>query len=186
MPIAGCRALWHVRVSDACGMLSRMSAGQEDTLQPPRGATIRRNTARVIPVRRSDQRCLLLHGWDPDHPDEPFWFTIGGAAEEGEDLRQAALRELAEEVGLTAPSEDLIGPLVANQITFDWAGRHLVQDQAFFALAVDDVDVSFDGQEALEVETIDAHGWFTYDELVATGATFPEVLEAMALAAAAI
>lgn len=168
------------------GKLLGVSVDQEDTLPPPRGATIWRNTARVIPIRRSDHRCLLLHGWDPDHPDQPFWFTVGGGAEEGEDLRQAAVRELAEEVGVTASAGELLGPLVANQITFDWAGRHLVQDQTFFALGVDDVEVSFDGQEALEVETIDSHGWFTYGELAATGATFPEVLEAMALAVDAV
>ena len=37
---------------------------------------------RVLPVTRG--RVLLLHGWDPHRPDEPFWFTIGGAADPGE------------------------------------------------------------------------------------------------------
>ncbi|RNI21546.1 NUDIX hydrolase [Flexivirga caeni] len=151
---------------------------------PPRGATIRRDTGRVIPLRRADGRCLLLHGWDPDHTDEPFWFTIGGAVEPGEDLRAAAVRELAEEVGLVASPADLRGPLTTNEIRFDWAGRHIVQQQTFFALDVDDFVVSFDGQDGLEAGTIDEHGWFTYDELAADGATFPEVLEAVWLATA--
>ena len=35
----------------------------------------------------SKGRVLLLHGWDPHHPDHPFWFTIGGAVEEGDGRR---------------------------------------------------------------------------------------------------
>ena len=44
-----------------------------------------RQTARVLPVD-DEGRVLLLHGWDPHHPDRPFWFTIGGAADPGESL----------------------------------------------------------------------------------------------------
>lgn len=153
---------------------------------PARGTILHRDTARVIPVRRTDGRSLLLHGWDPDHVDQPFWFTIGGAVEPGEDLRTAATRELLEEVGLPASSEDLLGPLCANEIRFDWAGRHIVQQQTFFALEVDDFVVSFDGQDGLEAGTIDQHGWFTHQELVASGATFPEVVEAVMLASDAL
>ena len=61
----------------------------------------RRYTARVLPVDAAG-RVLLLHGWDPRHPDRPFWFTIGGAAEAGESLRDAGARELREETGLDA------------------------------------------------------------------------------------
>ena len=48
---------------------------------PARGAgpaPLRRRTARVLPVD-PEGRVLLLHGWDPHHPERPFWFTIGGA-----------------------------------------------------------------------------------------------------------
>ena len=40
-----------------------------------------------------------------------------------------------------------------------------VQDQAFFAVAVDTADISFDGQEPLERATIDKHGWLYPEEL---------------------
>jgi hypothetical protein len=37
---------------------------------------IRRQTARVLPVD-DEGRVLLLHGWDPHHPDQPFWARGG-------------------------------------------------------------------------------------------------------------
>ncbi|HEY7592963.1 MAG TPA: NUDIX domain-containing protein, partial [Actinophytocola sp.] len=33
---------------------------------------------------------------EPGRPDTRWWFTVGGGVEQGEDLRAAALRELAE------------------------------------------------------------------------------------------
>jgi 8-oxo-dGTP pyrophosphatase MutT (NUDIX family) len=120
--------------------------------------TIRRNTARVLPVDR-EERVLLLHGWDPQRPDEPFWFTIGGAAEPGESGVLAAARELREEAGIVVDPARLGEPIEVSAITFSWAGVVFEQDQTFFAVAVDDAEVSFAGQDALERATIDKHGW---------------------------
>jgi 8-oxo-dGTP pyrophosphatase MutT (NUDIX family) len=119
---------------------------------------IRRNTARVLPVDR-EGRVLLLHGWDPVNPGDPFWFTIGGAADPGETLAQAAVRELHEEAGIVIDLASIGEPIEAQLIEFTWSGVLFVQDQTFFAVAVDDAEVSFDGQEPLERSTIDKHGW---------------------------
>lgn len=108
---------------------------------------------------------LLLHGWDPAKPGDPFWFTIGGAAEHGETLRQAAVRELLEEAGISVGEESLGEPFETAPIEFTWAGMRFEQDQTFFAVLVDGADVSFDGQESLERATIDKHGWLTPEEL---------------------
>jgi 8-oxo-dGTP pyrophosphatase MutT (NUDIX family) len=120
--------------------------------------TIRRNTARVLPVD-ADGRVLLLHGWDPQQPDDPFWFTIGGAAEPGESLPLAAARELREEAGIVIDAGQLGEPIEAAAITFVWSGVRFEQDQTFFAVAVDDAEVSFAGQDPAERATIDKHGW---------------------------
>jgi 8-oxo-dGTP pyrophosphatase MutT (NUDIX family) len=125
---------------------------------------IRRNTARVLPVD-GEGRVLLLHGWDPLRPDDPFWFTIGGAADPGESLAQAAVRELREEAGIVVALAALGEPFESALIEFTWSGVLFVQDQTFFAVAVDAPGVSFDGQEPLERATIDKHGWLHPEEL---------------------
>jgi 8-oxo-dGTP pyrophosphatase MutT (NUDIX family) len=108
---------------------------------------------------------LLLHGWDPVRPDDPFWFTIGGAAEPGETLRQAAARELREETSITVDEGQLGEPFEAAPIQFTWGGMHFDQEQTFFAVLVSDAEVSFDGQDGLERATIDKHGWLRPEEL---------------------
>jgi len=108
---------------------------------------------------------LLLHGWDPVRPGEPFWFTIGGAVEHGETLPEAAARELREEAGITVDPALFREPVEASAITFTWAGMLFDQDQTFFAIAVDGADVSFAGQDPLERSTIDSHGWLYPEDL---------------------
>jgi 8-oxo-dGTP pyrophosphatase MutT (NUDIX family) len=148
----------------------------------------RRNTARVLPVD-PEGRVLLLHGWDPRQPLERFWFTIGGAAEHGEELRAAGARELHEEVGITIGEELLGEPFHTAFIEFTWAGMQFMQDQTFYAVALPaGVPVSFDGMEMLERSTVDKHAWLTPEELEAEelGHTDPRLPEVMRLAIAAV
>jgi 8-oxo-dGTP pyrophosphatase MutT (NUDIX family) len=119
---------------------------------------LRRNTARVLPVDR-EGRVLLLHGWDPQRPDEPFWFTIGGAVEPGESLPEAAARELREEAGIAVDPASLGEPVDVSVNSFSWGDLQIEQDETFFAVAVDDAEVSFAGQDPAERATIDKHGW---------------------------
>jgi 8-oxo-dGTP pyrophosphatase MutT (NUDIX family) len=108
---------------------------------------------------------LLLHGWDPVKPGDPFWFTIGGAAERGETLRQAGARELREEAGITVDEAELGEPIETAHIEFTWADMLFDQDQTFFAVPIDGAEISFDGQDSLERATIDKHGWLTAQEV---------------------
>jgi 8-oxo-dGTP pyrophosphatase MutT (NUDIX family) len=149
--------------------------------------TIRRNTARVLPVD-GEGRVLLLHGWDPLRPDDPFWFTIGGAAEPGESLSEAAVRELREEAGIVVDLDRLGEPIEASAITFSFGGVWFEQDQTFFAVAIDAAEVSFAGQDPIERATIDKHGWLHPGELEdgAERPADPEIPRLMRAAVAAI
>ena len=51
-----------------------------------------RRAGRVLVIDPAG-RVLLLQGFDPAVPAHRFWFTIGGGADPGESLAQAAARE---------------------------------------------------------------------------------------------
>jgi 8-oxo-dGTP pyrophosphatase MutT (NUDIX family) len=123
-----------------------------------------RHTARVLPVD-PEGRVLLLHGWDPHHPDRPFWFTIGGAAEGGESLRDAGARELREETGIVVEPARLGEPIAQNTVEFSWAGYDIAQDQTFYAVRVESADVTLDGLDDWERATTDTYGWLAADDL---------------------
>jgi 8-oxo-dGTP pyrophosphatase MutT (NUDIX family) len=124
----------------------------------------RRQTARVLPVD-PEGHVLLLHGWDPHHPEKPFWFTIGGGAEEGESLRDAAVRELREETGISVEPAQLGDPIAQNTIEFSWAGYHVIQGQTFYAVPVESAEVTLDGLDHWERATTDKYGWLSADDL---------------------
>ena len=124
----------------------------------------RRQTARVLPVN-PEGRVLLLHGWDPHHPEAPFWFTIGGGAEQGESLRDAATRELREETGIVIDSAALGEPIAHNTVEFSWNGYDIVQGQTFYAVRVESADVTLDGLDDWERATTDKYGWLSAEDL---------------------
>jgi 8-oxo-dGTP pyrophosphatase MutT (NUDIX family) len=128
------------------------------------GLPWRRQTARVLPVN-PEGRVLLLHGWDPHHPEAPFWFTIGGAAEDGESLREAAAREMREEVGISVDPAYLGEPIAQNSVEFSWGGYRISQDQTFYAVLIESADVSLDGLDKWERATTDTYGWLSADDL---------------------
>ena len=138
--------------------------GNPSPQTPLAGHPLHRQTARVLPVD-SAGRVLLLHGWDPHHPDRPFWFTVGGAAEGDEPMRVAAARELYEETRISVDPELLGEPIAENSIEFNWGGHHIAQDQVFYAVAVGSAEVSLEGLDQWERATTDKYGWFSAADL---------------------
>jgi 8-oxo-dGTP pyrophosphatase MutT (NUDIX family) len=130
------------------------------------GIPWRRQTGRVLPVD-AEGRVLLLHGWDPHHPEHPYWFTVGGGAEPGESLRDAAARELREEAGITVDPALLGEPIAQSTIEFCWAGYRITQGQTFYAVLVESAQVSLDGLDHWEQASIDKYGWLSAEDLEA-------------------
>lgn len=69
----------------------------------PTSAVAPRVGARVLLLDPAD-RVLLIHALDPADPDHHWWELPGGGLDEGEHLRAAARREVAEETGIMLPT----------------------------------------------------------------------------------
>ncbi|MBH0120593.1 NUDIX domain-containing protein [Rhodococcus sp. CX] len=123
-----------------------------------------RTSARVV-LFDDEGRVLLLRGNDPTTPDVHFWFTVGGAVEVGESLREAAVRELKEETGLVTEPDRLAGPMWRRVAVFPFNGEVIRSEELFFALQAPVFvagDAGFtDLERAMGLEP----RWFTADEI---------------------
>lgn len=143
-------------------------------------------SAKVILVDAND-RVLLLRGHDPDDPKAGhYWFPPGGGVEPGESVRDAAVREIAEEVGIAITRDQLDAAVGVRDVVFWFEGRRIEQDEHYFVARVGFPPVSMDGQTAVERRAIVGYRWWPISDLGAsTDAIFPEQLLAYLAAAAA-
>jgi 8-oxo-dGTP pyrophosphatase MutT (NUDIX family) len=137
---------------------------------------IRRQAGRVLVVD-ADGRILLLRGYDPAGSAPPYWFTVGGGAQAGESLAQAAARELGEETGIMAAAGDLGEPVWHEIAEFGFEGRRFRQEQDFFLLKVGTAGngapaVRTDGLANEEAAVVLGHRWWTLAELESTAEPF--------------
>lgn len=125
----------------------------------------RRTVARVLPVS-PEGRVLLLLGCDPALPEVRYWFTIGGAVDEGESLAEAGVRELREETGIEVEPDQLGEPFGTFEVEFSWAGRDYVNESTLFAVPLqEEAPVSFEGLDLLESQSIFDAAWWSPEEL---------------------
>ncbi|MEU4153760.1 NUDIX hydrolase [Streptomyces sp. NPDC026659] len=122
-----------------------------------------RRVARVVLLDPED-RILLLHGHEPDDPADDWWFTPGGGLEGAETREQAALRELAEETGITDVE---LGPVLwRRRCSFPFAGRRWDQDEWYFLARTDKAAESVPGGlTELERRSVSGARWWTCGEL---------------------
>jgi len=118
----------------------------------------------VLPIDPGG-RVLLLRGYDPGDPGHPFWFTIGGGTDPGESVAGAAARELREEAGIAADAASLGDPVWRRATEFSFDGTRFQQEEDYFLLRVGSDEVSFDGMDDSEKETVLGHRWLDPAEL---------------------
>jgi 8-oxo-dGTP pyrophosphatase MutT (NUDIX family) len=128
---------------------------------------VRRSSARVVVVDAAD-RVLLLRGGDPRRPGPAVWHTPGGGIDPGESSQRAAQRELAEEVGLALEdAAELGGVMWTRRFQFSFDGVAYDQDEVFYLLRVDKLDVDDSRHTPLERRYLSGYRWFTVEDLAA-------------------
>ncbi len=127
-----------------------------------------RRAARVLLLDSLDQ-LLLFHGSDPSSPESgTWWFTPGGGLEPGEEPRQAAARELAEETGLVVAPGRLGEPVHARTTYFSFGGTAYAQTEDYYLLRVDAHEVDTTGPGAVVDLGVLGHRWWPITELAGT------------------
>ena len=134
-----------------------------------------RPSARVL-ILGPDSRVLLLGArlLDAARPpgDVLYWYTPGGGVEAGETLRAAAVRELAEEIGLRVRPGALEGPVWLRRAVGPVAGVEFDSRETFFVLRDVVHDVTPGQLTELERLADEPHRWWSVEELVDGGETF--------------
>src|SRR3954471_11992460 len=143
------------------------------------GLVSRRVSARVVLL--DDDGCVLLFcGSDPaveagsENPAPRRWFTVGGAAQQGESLPQAAVRELEEETGLRVEPAEMVGPVWRRNAVIDFNGSVIRSEEMFFVHRTRRFEPSAAGRTGLERAYIHGHRWCDATmiaDLVAKGET---------------
>jgi 8-oxo-dGTP pyrophosphatase MutT (NUDIX family) len=130
---------------------------------------IPRRAGRVIVVD-DEGRVLMIRGFNPDKPNDFFWFTPGGGLEPGENTAEAAARELYEETGLRVAPGELMGPIYSEEFDLPFDGQVYRQNQDFYGLRVPEWTVTPVGLDEVELKTIDQFRWLSVDEVIAVEA----------------
>lgn len=142
----------------------------------------RRVSARAVLLDETGA-VLLLSGSDPaiaeavEGPAPRWWFTVGGAVQQGETLQETAAREVEEETGLRVDPDQMIGPVWRRDAVIDFNGSVIRSQEMFFVHRTRRFDPSPDGRTGLERSYIHGYRWCDetmIQELVASGeAVYP-------------
>lgn len=132
-----------------------------------------RRAARLL-VMDPKSGALLLFQYEDD--GRRWWATPGGALDGDETFEEAAIREAAEELAISARD---ISPLWRRTVDFSFRGVAVRQDEHYFLLCITpgEVALGHDAREAHCHEGIIATRWWSLEDIETTSEqVFPEDL----------
>lgn len=135
---------------------------------------VERTAVRLV-VRDAQDRVLLFHTRDPDHPRLGTWWELpGGGMDPGETYTETAVRELREETGFVVTAAQLGPPTWRRRASFVHRQRRHLQDEVVMTVRLDSAAPEIDGAERLDYEVEDYFGfrWWTVGEVVGSGERF--------------
>jgi 8-oxo-dGTP pyrophosphatase MutT (NUDIX family) len=129
---------------------------------------IERSAVRLVVLDAQD-RLLLFHTRDPDHPGLGTWWELpGGGIEPGETYRDAAIRELREETGIVAVPSSQIGlPTWKRRASFRHRQARHLQDEVIVTVLLHMTGPAIDESRRLDYEKEDCFGyrWWPAQEI---------------------
>ena len=144
---------------------------------------IERDVVRLA-VLDADSNILLLRAGDATNPAAGMcWELPGGGIEKGESYRDAAIRELAEETGLSISANTVGEPSWRRTATYVYRGQRRIQHEVVVAVRLSVATPSIVAANRDSDERVDCLGasWLTIDGLRMADASYypgrlPELL----------
>jgi 8-oxo-dGTP pyrophosphatase MutT (NUDIX family) len=142
-----------------------------------------RSAVRLVVLDEQD-RVLLFHTHDPDHPDLGRWWELpGGGVDHGETYLDTAVRELYEETGILATADQVGPPNWRRRASFKHRQVRHLQDEVVAVVRLDGLGAAIDESHRLDYELEDYFGfrWWPVADIIASPARFypgrlPELL----------
>lgn len=164
--------------ADQADILDWVASGRQLFRTTPPATPPKHLVVYFIPVD-SREKCLLLG----DHRKSGLWLPPGGHVEDGEDPRQAVIREAHEELGIRTTLEDDSEPLFLTVTPTVGPNSHLDVDLWFvLKLARHDAQLTPDPREFNGVRWFDFHEQHNWP----TGTYDPEMSRFVAKLEAAV
>jgi 8-oxo-dGTP pyrophosphatase MutT (NUDIX family) len=123
----------------------------------------------------SAQSVLLLTTRDASDPGfGTSWELPGGGIARGEEIAEAAVREVREETGFSLPVADIGLPLWHRDVLYTYRGERRLQREAICRARITGLAPRIDdaGREAIEREDHLLYRWWRADELRASEERF--------------